>query len=58
MWSKQEGSVMERVEIREFRNFKEKIAITKKYFRAAKMEIIDNKYVYIKFRKGAEDEIN
>ena len=30
-----------------FRTFKEKIAITKKYSGKAKLEIIDNKYVYV-----------
>lgn len=41
---------LETVEIIPFRSFKEKISITKKYFHTAKMEIIDNKYVYLKFR--------
>lgn len=35
----------------EFRNFKEKIKITKKYFRTAKMEVIDNKYIYVFMRE-------
>lgn len=38
------------VEIIEFKTFKEKIDITKEYDRKAKMEIIDNKYVYVKMR--------
>ena len=35
------------VEIIEFRNFKEKLKITKEYDGKAKIEIIDNKYVYV-----------
>lgn len=35
------------VEIIEFKTFKEKIDITKEFDRKAKMEILDNKYVYI-----------
>lgn len=42
------------VEIIEFRNFKEKLNITKEYDRKAKMEIIDNKYVYVE----REEEIS
>lgn len=38
-----------------FKNFKEKIRITKKYLSKAKMEIIDNKYVYVVMREE-EDE--
>ena len=30
-----------------FRSFREKLTITKEYDRKAKMEIIDNKYVYV-----------
>ena len=42
------------VEIIEFRNFKEKLNITKEYDGKAKMEIIDNKYVYVE----REEEIS
>lgn len=35
------------VEIIEFRNFKEKLHITKEFDHRAKMEIIGNKYVYV-----------
>lgn len=35
------------VELIPFNNFKEKIAITKKYYHTSKIEIIDNKYVYV-----------
>jgi hypothetical protein len=42
------------VEIIEFRNFKEKLNITKKYDGKAKMEILDNKYVYVE----REEEIS
>lgn len=38
---------LESIEVIPFRSFKEKIAITKKYFRSSKMEILDNKYVVI-----------
>lgn len=31
----------------EFKNFKEKIAITKQYDRKGKMQILDNRYVYV-----------
>lgn len=31
----------------EFKTFKEKIAITKEYNRKGRIEILDNKYVYI-----------
>ncbi len=30
-----------------FRNFKEKIKITKKYDKKAKMQVVDNKYIYM-----------
>lgn len=42
------------VEIIEFRNFKEKLKITKEFDHRAKMEIIDNKYVYVE----REEEIS
>lgn len=42
------------VEIIEFRNFKEKLKITKEYAGKAKIEIIDNKYVYVE----RKEEIN
>jgi len=42
------------VEIIEFRNFKEKLKITKEYDGKAKIEIIDNKYVYVE----REEEIS
>ena len=42
------------VEIIEFKSFKEKLKITKKYDGKAKIEIIDNKYVYVK----REEEIS
>lgn len=42
------------VEIIEFRNFKEKLNITKEFDHKAKMEIIDNKYVYVE----REEEIS
>lgn len=38
---------LQKAEMIPFRTFKEKIAITKKYFYTSKMEIIDNKYVYV-----------
>lgn len=41
---------LQRVEIINFRNFKEKIRLTKRYERLAKMEIIDNKYIYLEWR--------
>lgn len=34
----------------EFRNFKEKIAITRRYYGKAKMQILDNRYVYIEMK--------
>ena len=37
-----------------FRNFKEKLAITKEFDFKAKMEIIDNKYIYIIIDKYEE----
>lgn len=42
------------VEIIEFRDFKEKLKITKEYDGKAKIEIIDNKYVYVE----REEEIS
>ena len=39
-----------RVEMIPFRNFKEKIRITIKYDRLAKMQIIEDKYVYLEWR--------
>lgn len=39
-----------KVEMIPFRNFKEKLRITKKYERLAKMQIIDNKYIYLEWR--------
>lgn len=44
------------VELIPFNNFKEKIAITKRYFHTAKIEVIDNKYVYVTPRGIEEDE--
>lgn len=35
------------IELIEFKNFKEKLEITKKYSRTSKIEIIDDKYIYI-----------
>lgn len=35
------------IEFIEFNTFKEKLDITKKYDRKAKMEIVDDKYVYV-----------
>ena len=36
-----------KIEMIPFRNFKEKIRITKKYERLAKMQIIEDKYIYL-----------
>ena len=36
-----------------YRNFKEKIRITKEYDCKAKVEIIDNKYVYVELKEAA-----
>lgn len=38
----------------EFRSFKEKIAITKEYDRKGRIEILDNKYVYIEIEGRIE----
>ena len=35
------------VELIEFKTFKEKLDITREYDHKAKMEIIDNRYIYI-----------
>ena len=35
------------IEIIEFRNFKEKLSITREFDHRAKIEIIDDKYVYV-----------
>lgn len=42
---------MQVVELIEFRSFKEKVKITKKYDRIAKMSIVDNRYVYIELKE-------
>lgn len=43
---------MSSIEIIPFKSFKEKIRITKKYGRKARIEIIDNKYVVVKEKEG------
>lgn len=42
---------LQAVEIIPFKTFKEKINITKKHLHTSKMEIIDNKFVYIRSRR-------
>lgn len=39
--------ILQIVEIIEFRNFREKLDITKEYDHRAKMMIIDDRYVYV-----------
>jgi hypothetical protein len=39
--------VLQIVELIPFRTFKEKLAITKEFDLTAKMQIIDNKYVFV-----------
>lgn len=41
------------IELIEFKDFKHKIAITKKYDKTSKVEILDDKYVFIR-RKDEE----
>ena len=41
------------MELIPYKNFKEKISITKEYDRIAKMEIIDNKFVYVEIKEVA-----
>lgn len=41
---------LQRVEIISFKNFKEKIRLTKQYEKLAKIQIIDNKYIYLEWR--------
>ena len=42
---------MQVVKLIEFKNFKEKLKITKQYDFKAKMSIIDNKYVYVEMKE-------
>lgn len=42
---------LQKVELIPFRSFKEKIKLTKEYERYAKMEIIDDKYILLKWRR-------
>lgn len=39
------------IECIRFYTFKEKLKITKQYERLAKMQIIDNKYIYLEWRR-------
>ena len=44
---------MQVVKIIPYKSFKDKLRITKEYDRIAKMEIIDNKYVYVEIKEVA-----
>lgn len=43
----EEQEVLQVTELIPYKSFKEKLNITRKYDRKAKMEIIDDKYVYV-----------
>lgn len=47
---------LQRVEIINFKNFKEKIRLTKQYDRKAKIEIVDNKYILV-LRRARNDKM-
>ena len=46
-----ENENLKTIECIRFYNFKQKLKITKQYDRIAKMQIIDNKYIYLEMRE-------
>lgn len=49
----EELEILKTVELIEYRTFKEKIDITRRYRGKARIEIIDNRFIYIeRFRRG------
>ena len=49
--------ILQIVELIEFKNFKEKLEITKEYDHKAKMEIMDDRYVYVEREEDDKNEI-
>jgi len=49
----EEQEILQVTELLPFKTFKEKLSITKKYDRKAKMQIIDDKYVYVEHKEVA-----
>ena len=45
------NETLQKIELIEFKTFREKIRFTKQYERLAKMQIIDNKYIYLEWRR-------
>ena len=49
---------LQSVDVIPFRTFKEKLAITRKYERLAKMEILDDKYILLIWRDQGGEKAN